>query len=98
MNKPRRMGCPSGGRVHFTQKCIDGLPKNATITELCDALHIVRITVHQWIQRKTSPLKFSIVKVKKGSLTVPIKHFMKEDVVRFLIDTKRFKPKPEYAE
>jgi hypothetical protein len=74
----------------FTEARIDALPAEGTGSEVARALWIRRSSISQWMALKRNPIPFS---VKDG-----IKIFIKDAVVKWLIRTRRYVLKPEYAE
>ena len=82
----RRRGRPSGGFTEFPKSCIAALPEVGGPSEVADALHIARASLHQWCLRKKNPLPF--ITEKDGG-----KLFRKDIVIKWLKATRRYKTK-----
>ncbi len=98
LKRPR--GWPRAGRIIFHQKRIDSLPEFAHLSAVAQILGIKHTTIQQWCALKKHPLPFVCVDGENNP--VP-KHegrkmFRKDVLVKWLVSTKRFSIKPEYAE
>lgn len=85
----RKHGRPHGGKVVFGQSRIDALPEFGCIARFAKILNVRRASIQQWCHRKKNPLP-----------CVPHDRQMilrKDVLVKWLIGTGRYKPKPEYA-
>ena len=86
----RAKGRPKGGRARIGITLIKALPETGYCPEIAEALRVERQTVIQWTQRKANPLPCHCEDGKRL--------FRKKDVIKFLIATRRYKPKAEYGE
>ncbi len=85
----RKHGRPKHGRAVFLQARIDMLPVEGRQSDVARALGIRLASVQQWCSLKKNPLPF--VKDKSGR-----RMLKKTLVVKWLIATRRYKPKAEY--
>lgn len=88
--KKRHRGRPRHGRVVFQQVRIDSLPRLGHLSEVARTLGIKHTTLQQWCELEKDPLPF--VEEESGK-----KVFRKDVLVKWLIKTKRYSLKPEYA-
>lgn len=88
-SKCRKHGRPKHGRAVFQQARIDLLPISGRQSDVARALGIRLASVQQWCCLKKNPLPF--VQDKTGRRILK-----KTLVVKWLIATRRYKPKPEY--
>ena len=81
----RRQGRPSGGFTLFKRSQIDAIPEVGGPSEVADALHIARASLHQWCNRKKNPLPFA---TENGGA----KLFRRDVVIKWLKATRHYKP------
>lgn len=85
----RKHGRPRCGRAIFQQVRIDALPESGRQSDVAHALGIRLASVQQWCLLKVNSLPYTLDDSGRKMLS-------KEDVVEWLIATRRYKPKREY--
>lgn len=87
----RQVGRPRRGRAVFTQTRIDALPEIGRSCEVARALGIKLASFQQWRSLKKNPLPTAYKKRGRP-------FFKKAQIVKWLIQTRRYTLKPEYMQ
>ncbi len=84
----RRIGRPRNGRAVFSQERVDTLPELGCSDDVIRSLGIALGSLQGWRRHKSNPVPFRMD--ERGRAV-----FERLPLIRWLIQTRRFKPTPE---